>query len=642
MITKELFTPGSFFTGCNYWASHAGTNMWHDWNEEAVESDLARLEQHRIRVIRMFPLWSDFQPLRMHRQWANLERELRLREEPLPFTEAGQAGIDPIMIDRFQRFCDLAQKHGLQLIVGLITGWMSGRMHAPEAFEGRNLITDPLVVRWQIRFVRYMVKHFKSHPAIVAWDLGNECDCLQDGTTADENYVWTAQITNAIKREDPSRPVISGLHGNLPDGRWRPEDLGDQLDVLCTHPYPIFTPHCDTDPIHEMKSVLHATAETEMYASLSGKPAFVEEAGTLGPMISSEQVAGDYIRAAAFSTWIHDLGGFVWWCANEQIALTQTPYDWNSVERELGLFHLDGSPKPVVEALGALTDFVDHFPYGTLPPRIIDGVCILTEGSDTWANAYGTFLMAKQAGLDIRFAWCHDELPQAKTYFLPSMSGSNPIFHHEMKELLARVAQGATLYLSVNDALLSPFSEITGVEVKTRSRRQSADTVQLGDVAYTLWSDFRLELEQKHATVLAKNQKEEPVFTVAPYGKGRICFLAYPIERDAACKGGVISGENAIPLYRFYEAMELRSSEKIAKSNSPTLCITEHVANENLRFLPALNHTPKEDTAQITLQKGWKLKELLSYCGGEAVQTKDGFQIKLPANTGAVAVIEQQ
>ena len=29
-----------FIIGVNYWASHAGTNMWKNWNEDTVRNDL--------------------------------------------------------------------------------------------------------------------------------------------------------------------------------------------------------------------------------------------------------------------------------------------------------------------------------------------------------------------------------------------------------------------------------------------------------------------------------------------------------------------------------------------------------------------------------------------------------------------------
>ncbi|MBQ8510809.1 MAG: cellulase family glycosylhydrolase [Clostridia bacterium] len=637
---QTLFESGRFFTGCNYWASHAGTDMWHNWNAEVVESDLVRLSEANIKVMRMFPRWDDFQPLRMHRGAQGEERELRLGEEPLPFTEAGRAGVDIVMADRFEVFCDLAQKYGIKLIVGLVTGWMSGRMYMPEAFAGRPLLSDPMVMRWQIRFVRYMVRRFKNHPAIAAWDLGNECNCMGGIDSADGAYVWAAAIAGAIKREDPDHPVVSGLHSNLPNKIWRPEDLGENLDILCTHPYPIFTPHCETDPINEMKTILHATAETIMYESLSGKPAFVEEAGTLGPMIADEDVAADFVRAASFSAWAHNLRGYVWWCANEQSMLEATPYDWNTVERELGLFRADGSKKPVIDALTEITSFVDNFEYGALPERITDAVCVLTHGQDVWAAAYGSFILAKQAGLDITFAWCDDEIPQSPAYLLPSLTQDSSIYRHTLCDLLARVEKGATLYMSLNDALLSPFSEITGVKVKTRSRRVTDDIVKLGRQEYRLWNSFKVVLENIRADMIAADQDGHPVFTAADYGKGRVYFLAAPIELDASCKNSVISGTRAIPYYRFYEQLDMRNPEKSAVSDSQYVCVTEHIVSENERLLTILNYTPENRKANIALD-GWRFDRLITYHGGSAKADEDGFTVALPGNTGAVAVIKK-
>lgn len=235
-----MFESGTFFTGCNYWASHAGTNMWNNWRADVIEEDFKKLAEAEVRVLRIFPLWSDFQPLRMHYAGGCTEKEIRFREEPLAHTPEGKAGVDPVMIEHFQEFCDLAAKYELKLIVGLVTGWMSGRMHMPEAFAGKEMLTDPLVMRWQVRFVRYMVHRFKAHPAIQAWDLGNECNCMGNATH-DEAYVWAHAITSTIKLEDPTRPVVSGMHGLSPTGVWSPEDQGEILDILCTHPYPIFT-----------------------------------------------------------------------------------------------------------------------------------------------------------------------------------------------------------------------------------------------------------------------------------------------------------------------------------------------------------------------------------------------------------------
>lgn len=641
----RIFDSGTFFTGCNYWASHAGTNMWSDWRPDVVEADFARLAEAGIGVLRIFPLWSDFQPLRIHRGGGSWEREFRLREDPLPFTEAGRAGVDEVMAERFGVFCDLAEKYGLQLIVGLVTGWMSGRMHMPEAFAGKNLLTDPAVIRWQVRFVRYMVKHFKDKPAIAAWDLGNECNCM-GGTDRNGAYLWTTVITNAIKLEDPARPVVSGLHGLKPDGNWTPEDQGEILDILCTHPYPLFTPHCDTDPLNQMKSILHSTAESVLYATLGGKPCFIEEIGTLGPMIADEDIAADYIRTALISAWAHDLRGFVWWCANEQSELTHTPYDWDSVERELGLFRVDGSPKPVANVF---TDFMKQI--GTfettalpkLPPMLTDAVCVLTAGQDIWGTAYGSFLLAKQAGLDITFAWCHDEIPVAPAYFLPALTTNAAIEGHELAELLRRVHDdGATLYLSIHDALMSPFAQFTGVKVKTRCRRTAGDTVMLGEDSFSLWTPVRMQMEATTAEVLATDQEGTPVFTRNQYGKGKVYFCAYSLELEAGCKAGVISGPGAVPYYRFYEAMGLVSGEKqfsLTGADAPYVGLTEHPAEDGHRAMVLVNYTPEERTVTVSLA-GWQVRYFQYFTTGTVTKGTDTLTVTLPGNTGAAVLLD--
>ena len=87
---------------------------------------------------------------------------------------------------------------------------MSGRQFVPPVFEERNVLVDPDAIMWQTRFVKYFVQEMKDHPAIAAWDYGNECNCMGDADRI-HAVTWTATIANAIRAEDPTRPVVSGL-----------------------------------------------------------------------------------------------------------------------------------------------------------------------------------------------------------------------------------------------------------------------------------------------------------------------------------------------------------------------------------------------------------------------------------------------
>ena len=635
-MKKELFSNGSFIIGCNYWASHAGTNMWHDWDVASIERDFALLKRHKIQYLRVFPLWPDFQPLTMHYMVMGDEKELRMGEEPLPHTEAGQAGVDEIMVERFRTFCDLATKHGLHLIVGLITGWMSGRLYAPEAFRTVNLLTDARAIKWQIKFVKYMVRTFRYHKAIAAWDLGNECNCLGHCPSQDAAYLWASSITMAIKTEDTSRPVISGMHSTFPEAEFRPKDLGEILDVLCTHPYPLFTPHCMTDPIIENKSVLHATAETVLYRGLSGKVAFTEEIGTLGPMIASEENAAAYINTVLHLLWAHDCLGLLWWCGFEQSHLTHTPYDWNAVERELGLFRADYTPKPVLLAMSQFASMLEAEEFRPLPPRMVDAVCVLTAEQDSWRAAYGSFLLAKEAGLDIEFCHIDDKLPQAHAYLLPSVSHDH-VAAHTLRPILERVKEGAVLYVSVGEALLSPFKEIFGLVPQYRYIPKHPDRVALAGYTFEITPSFKTPYADGTARVLARDENGTAVMAESSYGKGTVYFLAYPIEDMAAGAPGVISGEEEIPYHLFYRAMpKLRHPDRRTFCDNAHVAITEHTEKDGSHTVVAVNCTPREQTAHVSATDGYTLRSVRYSQGATAKKEATCVTVNIPANSAIV------
>jgi hypothetical protein len=609
-----LTTPGGFTLGCNYWASHAGTQMWRDWQPEVVEQDLQQLAAAGLQVLRVFPLWPDFQPLTLLRGGAGAPHEMRHGEMPLPMDEAGQAGVVEVMVERFQTLADCAQKNNLQLVVGLLTGWMSGRLFVPPALEGLNVLTDPLALQWETRFVRYFVRRFRAHPAIAAWDLGNECNCMAPAPSREAAWAWTSAITNAIRVEDASRPVVSGMHSLLPDrsAPWTMQDQGELTDLLTTHPYPYFTPHCDQDPINSLRTLLHSTAESRFYADIGAKPCLVEEIGTLGPMVASEQVAADFVRSVLFSLWAHDCHGLLWWCAFDQLHLKQAPYDWAAFERELGLVRQDRSEKPVLGEIGRFGRWLQTLPFAHLPQFRREVVCILTEEQDTWGAAYASFVLAKQAGFDLEFQHASQPLIPADFYLLPSVGKGGALPRSLWLELLHRVQHdGATLYVSHDDCLLSPFNEPFGLEVQTRRRRTAPAEFNLAvrpGVNFKVAGPIQLALATGRAEVLGSEDDGNPIFTRARYGNGTLYFLGVPLERYMSETPGAFDGPEAQALYSIYTQMaEPFTSDRVAHKLNPWVGMTEHALADDRRVLVLINYSPTPQNAGLQLAPGWRL-----------------------------------
>lgn len=633
-MERGLFTDGEFFIGVNYWASNAGINMWNRWDESAVARDFDLLAEADVHVIRMFPLWPDFQPIVALYGGNHALRCIGFDDMPMPHTPEGEAGVDPVMMERFARVLDLARERNIKIIVGLLTGWMSGKLYCPRALEGLNLHTHPTALKWELKFIRYFVNRFKSHPAVAAWDIGNECNCMEVTTDRDTAYTWSLTIANAIRAEDSDRPVISGMHGLNPENGWTIQDQGEIMDVLCTHPYPAFTPLCDTDPVNRMKSANHSVAESLYYSGIGRKPCFVEEINVLGPMFANEEMTSANADMAMFGLWAHNCHGYMWWCACDQSKLDIAPYDWFALERELGLIHDDGTHLKVLDRMTAFSRFVSG--QGNLPRRIEDAVCILVRRQDAWAAAYGTFLLAKQAGIELSFAFMDMEIPKADAYFLPSLSLYGEPTKHLLYELLRRVEQdGATLYMSMDGGMLSEFSKITGFEVVTRSRQVGTVKTALAGRDIELFPQVNMQLSPKTGKVLAADQNGNPVFGEQSYGRGRIYFVNAPIETLASSCTGIIDGQYHQPYYEFYKAMGIKNSQKCAEKQSPFIGLTEHPDADGSRLV-IINYLPQPVREFIALSRG-KVTDIDSVDRNVTIDgCENGFYIDLPANSGAV------
>ena len=625
--TDSLLPPGGLAIGANYWASHAGTAMWSDWREEVVAADLGRLAAAGVTLLRVFPLWPDFQPI--HRLYAGHGEPMgfaRADGSPLPNRE----GLDPVMLDRFNRFCELAGERKLKLVVGLVTGWMSGRRFVPPGLAHLNPITDPLSMQWQVRLCRGIIRRAKHHRAVAAWDLGNECNVLGQTPSRAAAYAWTALLAGTIKAADPTRPLVSGMHSLHAgvaddaaggDRSWRIDDQGELTDVLTTHPYAFWVEHAGNDPTDTLRPIVHAACETRLYADLSGKPCFAEEIGSMGPTVCDDGHSADFLRASAWSLWQHGGRAAMWWCAFDQDELTHPPYEWVAVERKLGLFRGDGSEKPALTALREVAEAVAGMPFGPLPPRRPDAAVILTPGQDSWAAAYGAWVLARQAGLDVVYATSETAIPELPLLIVPSATGLTAMRASFARELERRARAGARVLVSVDDAHVNDLDRVFGLHLARRYPRPAEDRLQTWfrnstpeatSIPYASATRWKLELEPAGAEILAAEPDGNPVLTRHRPGGGNAggeaWLLTFPIEAESAATPGALGLARKRNLGTVYRALaDGVDTGRVATARHPHLGLSEHGLAADRRVLVAVNAGPDEAVADLGLASGWSV-----------------------------------
>ena len=570
--------------------------MWKNWDEEQVERDMQDLSEYGVKYLRVFPNWKDFQPVMPVYGGEGRIKEYMLegcREPENPWY------LDEVMLDRFGKFCTVAEKYGMKLIVGLITGWMSGRLFIPSALNGKNLCTDPVALKFELLMVRGIVSRFCDRDVIYAWNLGNECNCMSKVNTREEAMVWTAAVSNAIRAADPDRPVISGMHSLSVDrDAWRITDQADWNDILTTHPYAYFVPYCRNDPIDSIRTLMHGTCETMLYASVGKKPCLVEELGTLGPNICNDDISGSFMRLNLISNWANGSAGLLWWCAHEQLNLETPPYNWFMLERELGMLDINRRPKPILKEMKKISDWLGTVDFELEAP-VKDALILLTKEQDCWATAFMSFILGKQAGVTLDFLAPNLDIPDSAVYFMPSVHSGCPLYARYYNQLLDKVYNGAVLYVSNGDAFFNKREEVFGASVISSEDTYDSGTFTFNGSVIPYERYCKVGIEPTTAQVLANDGNGKPIFTVNNFGKGKIYYLNFPLEDMLSRQNHAFDG-GAYKIYE-YVLKELLEEKTVRKLNSKV------GVTENGSIATVLNYSNEPVKTGLYLQNGKRI-----------------------------------
>lgn len=583
-----------YMIGCNYWDSRSGTEMWRNWNENSVADDLKCLASYGVRYMRVFPNWRDFQPLHALRKYHGQFGEYKLHGK-FPMTD--EFGLDETCMARFEEFIRISQKCNIHLIVSLITGWMSGMLFVPPAVEGKNHISDPESLKLQLKFVRGFVRHFKDSEQIVAWDLGNECNCMSCICSPDEGYLWTATIRNAILSEDSSRQIMSGMHSLtvFPErGKWTISDQAELTDVLCPHPYPSPTVGGDVAPINSLRTSLIPTFMCEYYSGIGEKPSIIQETGTFSSMVGNEDCTADFFRVCLFSGWANGSLGYLWWCAFDYPHLNFPPYSWNMNERELGILHADRTPKLVAYEMKRACELLESLPFNELPKKDVDAVCVVTRNNENnyQGIALASYILAKQAGIETKLISCNNNIPDSKLYFIPSIEGWSCMDKDKYEKILANVHAGASLYVSVNSGFLTDFENVFGIQSVGMRNNSKTKEVLFADKKLIVKYGKEFLLRATSAEVIISDDEGNIILSKNRYGKGWAYFLNFPMEKMLYEKDNIFNRAEEYPYYKLYaEVASFALQNKIVVSDNPEIGVTQHKESDKCYYIVAINYS---------------------------------------------------
>ena len=626
-----IFEPGTLNIGYNYWESKHAVDMWHCWDPETVERDFAVMESYGTQWVRCFPLWSDFQPIRFMRCPSKQIIETRFADgSKLPDTEAGRAGLDEVMLQRFETFCGIAEKHHIRLIVCLLTGQMTFGLFVPPALEGLDLYTDPRALKWEGLFVQAFVRRMKKQRAIGAWESGNESACLGPVTFSETPAFWMNYINTFIRQADPDRPVIGINDPKLTNTvvGWQIQDIADASDALTVHPYPMFD-RANLDGYNELRNVLDAVFRNQIVEDISGKESFIEETGVRRATTVDAESQAAAVRNILWNAWAENSHAFLWWCAFDQSHLDIAPYDWPQPTLELGLFRADYTPYPAAEVMRDFGAFLKKLPFRELPERKADAVCISTDKE----VAQTAGILALMNGARLKFQAPNRKLPDAPLYLLPSIRKRGDLSTGAWRELREKVHAGATLYISLQDCFLSDLPELCGAVIVYENKEHDEACCRFPDFELKLPRPTFRRMKSVGAEVLASDQHGNPVFFRNRYGKGTVYTFALEMEEIISSRSGMYRS-NGWMVYR----MLFAGKPRLCVTPIPHLLATDHYFTEDHAVSVLRNCSAESADTVCTFAPGWKAEAIFSDCPEVKL---NGGNLYLPGNSGVVVELRK-
>lgn len=349
---------GGFRLGINYWPAAVAMAWLAEYDPAAVRRDFAQIAGAGFDTVRIFVRWEDAQP--------------------------SPGRLAPRVLGHLVDAADAATEAGLALIVTLFVGHMSGVNWIPAWALGagagdprfrvvssggvraagtgmRNWYTDRGIADAQEHLAAAVSGALSGHPAVWAWDLGNENSNCTVPPDAAAGEAWLARMTAAIRRADPGRPITVGIHmEDLEEDRGiGPAEVARWCEFVSMHGYPIYAPWAD-GPL-DVRVVPFLAQLTRWLAG--GAPVFFEEFGLptvpvdgpVSPMAVDERRAADYTGAVLDTLRADGAIGAALWCFGDydRRLFPAAPFDEAVHERTFGLWRTDGTPKPAVAEVSA-------------------------------------------------------------------------------------------------------------------------------------------------------------------------------------------------------------------------------------------------------------------------------------------------
>ncbi|MFD2574383.1 cellulase family glycosylhydrolase [Spirosoma soli] len=289
-----------FPAGVNYYPQRSPWSLfWKQFDANVINADFQRIRELKLNTVRVFVNFHDF----------------------------GKGQVPPERLNQLESVLDLANQHGLTVLVTLFD------------FVGDYRLLNLTATDRQLEQI---LTRFNKHPALLAWDVKNEPDLDFKHHDPDDVREWLDWIVTRARQFDPNHLITIG---------WAyPENahlMAKQVDFVSFHSY---------RSLEEL-----ATGITDLQQKVPQKTLLLEEfgqptyRGVWAPFGKSEDDQKQYVGQVRDILKQHKNIPYLVWTLYD---FTDVPADvvgskpWQrEPQKHFGILRADGQPKPVTDVL---------------------------------------------------------------------------------------------------------------------------------------------------------------------------------------------------------------------------------------------------------------------------------------------------
>ena len=320
--------------GVNYIPSKDWLYSWVDWDADSVRRDFEAIASLGLDHVRVQCLWPYFQPNRSF--------------------------VSPVMLARLAELTDIAARCGLDVVVCVLNGWMSGTYFRPLwQGESVSVFTDTDALEAERSLIAAVAGAVADRPNVLGIDVANEPNAMAsfvgNDVTRAEGDAWVRTMLGHCDLVMPG-----GLHGvGVDHVPWLQDDGPFGRDVLATdgavstvHSWVYFTGALErygVDGVGTHHLARYLVELARAYGTSRERPVWLQEIG-----VSSQWVPEADLPAFAASILTNALAarpwGITWWCSHD---IDRSLAGFDELEYDLGLLTVDNEVKPMGAAIAA-------------------------------------------------------------------------------------------------------------------------------------------------------------------------------------------------------------------------------------------------------------------------------------------------